>query len=365
MNSRLQKLRRLLAEQNLDAVLISSLQNITYLSNFSGFTTEDRDAYMLITKKKKYIFTHPIYREVAEQDFKEFTLVEYKRNNPFSLALKNIIEQEKINKLGFEAFDLTVCDYERLTGEINKRTLKSIDLVGELRIIKSHEEIHAIKKACELGDKTFTFICNLIKAGVTEKELAVEIEFFIKRNGADISFDPIVAFGQNASQPHHITNNTKLKGNNFILFDFGVKLNSYCSDMTRTIFFGKVTKEQSNLYHAVLNAQNTSVDYLKNKLLNKQPIHAPSIDQVGRDYISAQGYDPFNHSSHGIGLNVHESPHLYPTSTDIMADGMVFSIEPGTYQPGKYGIRIEDLFAIENNELIQLTKAPKNLLELL
>src|ERR1700722_18570293 len=359
MNSRIQQLRKLLDKESLDAVLISTLPNITYLSSFSGFTTEDRDAYLLISKKKQYIFTHPIYREVAQKDFSDFTLVEYRRNNPFHKAVKSIIEKEKITSLGFEAFDLTVNDYIVLTEEINKKIFRPFNLIDKLRVIKDSEEIQKIKNACRLGDKTFSYILKKLKTNITEKELATETEFFIKRNQADISFDPVVAFGPNASQPHHIPDGTKLKKNCFVLFDFGVRLNNYCSDMTRTIFFGKPTKEQTELYNAVLNAQKTSSDYLKNKLALKESVHAPTIDQVGRDYLSAHGYSPFTHSSHGIGLNVHESPHLYLSSKDYMKNGMVFSIEPGTYSPSEYGIRIEDIFAIENNKLIQLTKAPK------
>lgn len=359
MNSRIQQLRKLLDKENLDAVLISTLPNITYLSSFSGFTTEDRDAYLLITKKKQYIFTHPIYREVAQKDFSDFILVEYRRNNPFHKAVKSIIEKEKITSLGFEAFDLTVNDYDVLTQEVNKKLLKSVNLIEKLRVIKDAEEIQKIKNACKLGDKTFSYIKEQLKTTITEKELATEIEFFIKRNSADISFDPVVAFGPNASQPHHIPDGTKLKKNCFVLFDFGVKLNNYCSDMTRTIFFGEATNEQKELYNAVLNAQLASVNYLKSKLTQKQSIHAPTIDQVGRDYLTDHGYSPFTHSSHGIGLNVHESPHLYLSSNDYMESGMAFSIEPGTYSEGNYGIRIEDIFAIENNKLIQLTKAPK------
>lgn len=364
MNDRLQNLRKLFSEKKIDAVLISSLPNITYLSDFSGFTTEDRDAYLLITKNRQYIFTHPIYREVAEKDFNNFVLVEIKRENPLSQALENIVKKEKINTLGFEAFDLKVNDYERLTYHLDKKLLQSIDLVGKLRMIKDTKEIKAIKKACQLGDKAYSQILKNMRIGITEKEVAFLLEMFIKKNGADISFDPIVAFGPNASQPHHIPDKTTLKKNSFVLFDFGVRLNNYCSDMTRTVFFGTPTKEQEKLYYAVLNAQKASVDYLKNKLLLKQAVHAPTIDHVGREYLSAQGYSPFNHSSHGIGLNVHESPHLYPSSKDIMADGMVFSIEPGTYLPGKFGIRIEDIFAIENNKLIQLTNSSKKLIKL-
>src|SRR6185437_2052349 len=364
ISPRLQKLRKLMAEEKLYSVLISSLSNITYLSDFSGFTTEDRDAYLLITQKKQFIFTHPIYREVAEKDFKDFTLVEMRRNNPFSLALKNIIEKEKISSMGFEAFDLKVSDYERITKEINKKILKSVNLLGEIRVFKNSEEIQAIKKACQLGDKTFEFICKQIKLGITEIELALEIEYFIRKHGAGISFDPIVAFGPNASQPHHIPDRTKLKKNSFVLLDFGTKLNSYCSDMTRTVFFGKANTNQRKLYDAVLNAQKTSVEYLKKELKQNNSVLASKIDQVGRDYLTSLSISPFNHSSHGIGLNVHERPHLFPSSNDTMKNGMVFSIEPGTYEPGNHGIRIEDIFAIEDGKLIQLTKSSSNFIEI-
>src|SRR5258708_803218 len=333
MNPRLQKLRKLLSEKKLDALLVSSLPNISYLTTFAGFTTEDRDAYLLITKKKQYIFTHAIYREVAIQNFKEYLLVDIKRENPISYALKNIMEKEKIKKLGFEAFDLTVRDYEKLTKQINKKLLEPADLVSTLRIVKDSAEIQTIKKACLLGDKTFTFILTKLKTGITEKELAVEIEYFIKRHEADISFTSIVAFGPNASQPHHIPNETKLKKNNFVLFDFGTKLNNYCSDMTRTIFFGKANKNQSKLYHTVLNAQIASIEYIKTRLQSKETIPPPSVDQLMRHNITAQEYTPFTHSSHGIGLNVHESPHLWPASTDTIEYKMVFSIEPGVYLP--------------------------------
>jgi len=363
--NRLQNLRKALTEEKLDAVLISSLPNVTYLAGFSGFTTMDRDAYLLVTKTKQYIFTHGIYKEIVAKTVKDFELIEIKREKPISVALRVIVEQEKIKKLGFEAFDLKVNEYDKLIKQVSKKLLHPADPVNKLRIIKTPDEIQTIKKACALGDQAFTYILKQIKESVTETDLATELEFFIKRNGGDISFAPIVAFGPNASQPHHVPDGTKLKKNSFILFDFGVLLNNYCSDMSRTIFFGKANKDQKNAYEAVVTAQEESMKLITSRLSLKKQIKGSEVDKVAREYLTLQNFPSMPHSlGHGIGLEVHEPPRLTPISDEELKPGMVFSIEPGVYLPGEFGIRIEDLFAIEDKKLIPLTKAQSKFIEL-
>src|SRR6266568_4314006 len=365
MNPRIQKLRNLLSVENLDAVFVSSLPNIMYLTNFSDFTTLARDGYLLITKKTQYIFTHGIYKEAVEKKVKDFTLIDIKRENPISTSIKTIIEKENVRNLGFESFDLKVNEYEQLIKKLDKKILVPTDLIHNLRIHKSSDEIKEIKKACELGDKAFEFLLKELKPGITEIELAVEFEFFIESHGADISFDSIVAFGPNASKPHHVPTNTKLKLNQFALFDCGVKLNNYCSDMTRTIFFGKALNKQMKNYNEVLVSQKEAIAFIQNKLKTEQKIIGKEVDAVTRSYLIEKGYASMPHSlGHGIGLEVHESPRLTILSEEVLQNGMVFSIEPGIYLPGKFGIRIEDIFAIENNKLIQLTNSSKELLEL-
>ncbi len=365
MNLRLQKLRKLLTEEKLDAVFISSLPNIIYLSGFSDFSTFDRDGFLLVTKTKQYIFTHGIYKEAVEQHVKNFTLIDIKRENTIGQAIKNIVVQEKINLLGFEAFDLKVNEYDRLIKEIDKNILMPTTIIHQLRIEKTHEEIKAIKKACQLGDKTFDFIITKIKLGVTEIEIAVALEFFIKNLGAVLSFDSVIAFGANASKPHHVPTKKKLQTNSFVLLDFGVKLNNYCSDMTRTIFFGNASAKQKQVYLSVLESQQEAIVLIKNNLKTKQQIIGKQADTVSREYLINKGYPSIPHSlGHGIGIELHEPPRLTPLSDEILEAGMVFSIEPGIYLPGKFGVRIEDLFAIEANKLIQLTNSPKNFIEL-
>jgi Xaa-Pro aminopeptidase len=365
MNPRLQKLREFLDEENLDAIFVSSLPNIIYLTNFSDFTTLDRDGFLLITKKHQYIFTHGIYKEAVEKQVKNFTLIAIKRENPISKSVKDLIEKEKIKSLGFEAFDLKVDEYDRLLKEVDQKILKQTRLIHMLRIQKTGDEIKAIKNACQLGDEAFDYIIKKLKPGVTEIELALEFEYFIKSNGAALSFDSVIAFGPNASKPHHVPSKTKLKSNQFVLFDCGVKLNNYCSDMTRTVFFGKTEEKQKKEYEAVLLSQQKAIEFIKKNLKANKQINCKDVDAISREYLITESFPSMPHSlGHGIGIEVHELPRLTPLSKETLETGNVFSIEPGIYLPGKFGIRIEDLFAIENNKLIRLTKSSSELLEL-
>ena len=367
MDSRLQNLRKLLLQENLDAVFVSSLPNIIYLSGFSDFTTFERDGFLLVTQKNQYIFTHGIYKEAVEKHVKNFSLIDIKRENPISKSVKIIIEKENITSLGFEAFDLKVNEFERLLTAIDKKMLKPTTVISTLRAQKTSDEIKAIKKACALGDKAFSFILDKLISGVSEKKIALEFEYFIKSHGATLSFDTIVAFGSHASKPHHVSTETKLKKNQFVLIDCGVKLNNYCSDMTRTIFFGKATEKQKRAYKSVLTAQKKAIELFTTmaKTQLKISVSAQALDKVARDYLTANNFADMPHSlGHGIGLEVHESPRLTPLSEEELQRGHVFSIEPGIYFPDKFGIRIEDIFAVANDRLISLTKSPKKFIEI-
>ena len=218
----------------------------------------------------------------------------------------------------------------------------------------------------------FDYILRKIKKGVTEKELAFEIGFFIKRGGGDISFPPIVAFSKNSSIPHHQSSNRKLKADNIVLLDFGVKFDNYYSDITRTVFFGKADDKFRKIYQTVLTAQQKAIHYI-NLVGRRHPTYevraretrVRDIDEVSRGHITKHGYPTIPHSlGHGIGIEVHEPPRLSPKSKDILRPGMVFSIEPGIYIPGYGGVRIEDLVLIKENKLEILTHSPKEIIEI-
>jgi len=248
-------------------------------------------------------------------------------------------------------------------------------MIHSSKAVKSSDEISKIESACKLGDKTFSYILKKIHLGITEKEVAQEINSFIKKNGAKPSFPTIVAFGKNSTNIHNIPTNNKLTKNQIILLDFGVKINGYCSDMTRTIFSGKPTHKQKHMYETVLNAQQKAIDFIAkhsndmyhysgNKKIVKI-LKAKSVDNVARLYIKSKGYPSIPHSlGHGIGKKVHEAFRISPKSKIYLKEGMVFSVEPGIYLSGFGGVRIEDLVVLKKTGPRLLTHSPKNIIVL-
>ena len=232
-------------------------------------------------------------------------------------------------------------------------------MIKSSKAVKSSAEISKIEKACKLGDKIFDYVLKKIKLGVTEKKLAQEIKLFAKKHGTNLSFPSIVAFGANSAFPHHIPTNKKLTKNQIVLLDFGVKLNNYCSDMTRTVFFGKANLKFKKIYNTVLESQEKAI-----KELNRTT-KASEIDKIARDYIISKSYPTMPHGlGHGIGTEVHENPHLAPKSKEILKEKMVFSIEPGIYLENYGGVRIEDLVVLEKKVPRLLTHSPKNIIEI-
>jgi len=220
-----------------------------------------------------------------------------------------------------------------------------------LQIIKSKKEIEKIEKAAKLGDLAFDYILGKIKAGVSEKEIAKYLRLFFKEHEAKISFRPIVAFGKNSSEVHHKTNDSVLKKGDIIMLDFGAKLDGYCSDMTRTLFFGKPNAKQKEIYEVVVAAQQKVIAAIKFGERQASKLH-----NIANKYIQSSGFPSMSHSlGHGIGKKVHQAPRLSSKSKTILKEGMVFSIEPGIYIADMGGIRIEDLFVLEENGLRKLT----------
>ena len=359
MNALLVKLQKEIIKKNLDAVLISSVSDVIYLTGYSGFSREEREAFLFITKNQQYILTDGRYTEDVKKLIPDFKLIEISSKLPATNALNELKIKYKINKLGIEENDLKINEYRALKKYFND--MQNFNAINNLRSLKNNDEILKIEKACKLGDKTFSFILKKIKSGISEKEIAYEIEFFIKKNGGDISFPPIVAFGKNSAVPHHVPihNSKLLAHNSIVLLDFGVKFDNYCSDMTRTVFFGKPTTEQKKIYEAVLQAQQKAIDLLGTNR------NASKTDNAARDYIVSKGYPSIPHSlGHGIGINVHELPHISPNSKNVLKDGMIFSVEPGVYLPHFGGVRIEDLVVLEKAGPRLLTHSPKNLIEI-
>lgn len=364
-DKRIKQLKEKISKEKLDAVFISSVSAIEYLSGFSNFSKDEREAFIFVGSDFEYIITDGRYSEAVLKSVPHLKLFERGGKSKTEDLLKK--HKNEIKILGIEEDNLTVSEYKFIKKHF--RNIKDFK-IGNLRSVKEEKEIEKIKKACEIGDMAFKYILTKIthpsfggKTGVTEKEIAQDLEKFIKEKKAEFSFPAIVAFGENSSVPHHQTGSTKLENNQIVLIDMGVKFEGYCSDMTRTIFFGKPTTKQREIYDVVLKAQQKAVEFLNNKLKLNKKVTGAEVDKIARDYIVSKGYPEIPHSlGHGIGLEVHEHPYISAKSKEELKQGMVFSIEPGIYIPNFGGVRIEDLFVIEKNGLVQITNAPKDLL---
>lgn len=348
--------------------MVSSAVNINYLTSYSGFSEKERETFLVILKNQQYILTDGRYTQIAKTLIPDFKLIEISPKNSAKKIIKDLMLKYKIKKLGIEEDDLKVSEYKNLLKHYNNTYHYSG--VNALRSVKNRDEISKIENACKITDRTFDYILKKIKTGVSEKEIAHKIKLFIRKQGADISFSPIVAYGINSALPHHQPSDKRLTINDrIVLLDFGTKLDNYCSDMTRTVFFGSANAELKKMHETVLNAQKEAIEYLL-KVLRAGPLQgsdplAKKIDRIAREYIISKGYPTIPHSlGHGVGLEIHESPHLSPTSKDVLRIGMVFSIEPGIYIPAVGGIRIEDLVVLEESGPRILTYSKKELIEL-
>jgi Xaa-Pro aminopeptidase len=353
---RLEKVKKSLVTNKIGALIISSPININYLTGYSNFSREEREAYLLVTSNNATLFTDQRYIEAVEKIIPPGINATIRR--PVTKKINQIVKRLKIAKIGFEN-NLTFSEYQNFKKIISAKLVLTNYIVEQIRSIKGPFEIELLKKAAGLTDSAFDYVKPLIKKGVTEIQIAYEIEKYIRKYGGTLAFDSIVAFGANASIPHHITSSKKLADKDeFVLLDFGAKVEGYCADMTRTLLTKKSSGRAKNIYKAVLEAQ-------KNALLSitvDVKGNASNAANAANNVLKKHGFEKVPHGlGHGIGLEVHEEPFLHPKMKNlILTSGNYFSIEPGIYIPGFGGVRIEDDYLIVNESVEQLTKSPKN-----
>lgn len=228
--------------------------------------------------------------------------------------------------------------------------------------VKTPKEIENIKKAAHVADMGFKFILKKINLGISEKELARKLSKFLRIHSDGLSFRTIVAFGENSAQIHHKPDNRKLKLNETILFDFGVKINGFCSDLSRTVFFGKAGSKQKDVYKTVLKSQEKTLDYLESRIKNHELCKASEVDKIARNYIVSKKYPSIPHGlGHALGKRVHQAPRLSPNSKFYLKPGMIVTIEPAIYLK-TFGVRIEDDVLIKSSGIEVLTKSTKILI---
>ena len=277
--------------------------------------------------------------------------------------LKEIFENQKTNKILVETQKMSINKYDNLCKtfegiEIPKQNDLS-DFLSTVRSVKDNGEIQKIKSAQELTDAAFEHILKYIKVDKTEREIALELEFFMRKNGADgVSFNTIAVSGKNSSLPHGVPSDKPLENGDFLTMDFGAKLDGYCSDMTRTVAIGGISSKQKEVYDIVLNAQKKALDAIKAGKVCKD------IDAVARNYINQNGFeDCFGHGlGHSVGIEIHENPRFNTSDTTVLKSGMILTVEPGIYLENEFGVRIEDMIVATDDGCIDLTKSPKELI---
>lgn len=329
-----------------EAVLITEPSNLFYFSEYNN-----SDAKFLYYDNKGYYFTDSRYFEEIKFHNKMLYIQDIK-------FFDNFISDNNIKHL-FVENSIQFLFHKHLKNLGIEEIFFLNDTVDNMRSIKNDREIEKIKKAQEITDKTFKDILNQIKEGITEYELNCKLSSLLYKNGAEKNaFDPIVAFGNNTSKPHAHSGNKKLTKNMPILLDFGAKYENYCSDMTRTFYYGAPDAEFVKYYNTVLNAQNIALEKIKAGMTGKE------CDSIARDYFKKYNLDSyFLHSlGHSLGIDIHENPNFSPRCESIIESNMVLSVEPAIYFENKYGIRIEDIIIVGKNDINNLTKSEKRLI---
>ena len=349
-------LQKLLGEQAQNTcALIISPENRKY---FTGF--ESSDGFLIASENRAVFITDGRYIEAAE---KQISNCEVKLLGKTYPQIAEILKEMNCNRLLVESTRMTVSTYNSLKGVLKKipvSTDTTLDtIINTLRSVKTEIEVENIIKAQRIAEDAFNHILNFIKVGVTEKEIALELDFYMLRHGGEgLSFETIAVSGANSSMPHGVPSNKKIENGDFITMDFGTIINGYHSDMTRTVAVGFATDEMKNVYDTVLKAQQNCLDNIK------AGISCKDGDEFARSVIRNAGLGQyFTHSTgHGVGVEIHEFPNLSPASDSVLQVGNIVTVEPGIYIPKKFGVRIEDMALITENGCRNLTNAKKDLI---
>ncbi len=346
MHNRCEKL--MARTDEFSAIFIMGSANILY---YSGFTSED--AYLILTHNDKYIITDSRYFVQAHEEAPDYTLIDIKE------GWRAIFSGIREKRILFTEEAMTYGEYAILTANTDKEFIPFQSEIDRPRAVKDRREIELIRAAEEIGDMAFSYVLSKIHPGMREVEVAAELEAYMRKQGAEkTSFDTICASGVRSCMPHGRASEKVIEKGEFLTVDFGCVYQGYCSDMTRTICIGEPTEEMKRVYHTVLLSQMTVLENLQ------VGMECSEADRIARDVITTAGYgDAFTHAlGHGVGIDIHEKPAFAPKSRSILSEGHVLSVEPGIYLNGRFGVRIEDLIAVCDGKIVNLTKSPKELI---
>lgn len=330
VSQRIKAIRRRLNKKGVDCLVITKPANVTYVTNFSG-----DDSWALITPRMVYLVTDSRYTEQAEGECRFCRII--RRTKPIAEATAGLLDKLKSGRTIAIEKSTSLADFGQLSKHTNGRLKSVVNTVEAVRTGKDSSEIAAIEEAGQIAAKALKQTMRYMKPGITESELAGRLDFQIRKLGARSSFETIVAFGPNASRPHHQPSTRKLKKTDTVLIDFGAKYKNYCCDLTRCFCVGRPTALYRKVYEAVEQAQAAAIRMLKAGAEMVQ-VDAAAREMIGRFDLPVYGHG----TGHGLGLEIHEQPFLARESKGKLRLGMVLTIEPGVYIPGKLGVRIED-----------------------
>lgn len=352
---RIEIIRQALREQEYGALMITSPANRLFATGFMSSA-----GVLLLTGLGAWFFTDTRYIEAAEAAVSNAHIRLVTNDKPYSDQIKTVLSENGITSIGFEDSAVTYSGYLEWTEKLDVDLIPAQKLIGDLRAVKSADDLENMKRAQSIAEKSFEEILPLISSDITEKQLAAELVCRFLKNGADDkSFDPIVVSGPRSSMPHGVPGNDKIC-EGFLTIDFGVRLDAWCSDTTRTLCVGDPDDEMIRVYDTVLKAQEAGIKSARAGILGSD------VDAAARAVIEDAGYgEYFGHSfGHGLGLEVHETPTASKSSNDTLPCGAVISAEPGIYLPGRFGVRIEDVIFIKENGCENITNLTKKLIVL-
>ena len=345
MNGRLDRVRAAMEERSLAAMLVTAPANVRWLSGFGS----PEDARVLLTKHDAWLLTDARYTVQAEEQSRIEAIIERD-------WMAEVASRVRSGPLGVEAEHMTLATAAALAGRVGQEPVRTEGLLTRLRRVKDEAELDAIRRAAALTDRAYEHALTRVTPGVREVELALAIETFVRTHGGEaMAFDVIVASGPRGAMPHGLASDKPIRDGELVTIDLGAKVDGYCADMTRTFGVGEVPEAHRALFDAVLEAQKAAVAAVRPGATGKE------LDAVARDLLAERSLaDAFAHSlGHGVGLDVHEAPRLSSASDDVMASGMVVTVEPGVYRAGDAGVRIEDLLIVTEEGHEVLSHAPK------
>lgn len=352
MLNRVTAVRRYLENAGADALLVSDINNVRYLTGFTGSS-----ALLLLAASDGWFLTDSRYTEQAHQEVHGFQIIEYSR---MLEGIAGCISAQGFRHLAFEAGNVSVEFYNNLARSIPDCGLVPLETgIDAVRAVKDEPELAALRRIAALASESFSKVLDRIRPGVREREVALELEFAMRHAGIDNkAFDFIVASGERGALPHGKASDREIQAGELVTVDFGGILDGYNSDETVTLAVGEPDSRQREIYQVVKDAHDRAIDAVR------PGISCRELDAVARDYIKSQGYgDYFGHGlGHGVGLEVHEKPVISPRGEGVVEEGMVFTIEPGIYMPGWGGVRIEDTVRVHRDGCEVLTKVPKELI---